>query len=596
MISILGRSRLVVVAASAVALAACDSIKNVSDDDFSSLPTPNVVLRGQVTGITSSPLVLTAQYVAGSDYVGSAAQGSIVREVTKDGAVSFAAIPQNAQYTVSVTSLPIGKLCNVANGTGTAAENVTNVTVTCIQDPDAPTYKISGSVVGLSATGLQLKLVSPAGEETVDVAAGGTSFAFNSELLTDFDYEVSIATSPQVPGAGGAPSTTHQCALANDSGTIVDSNITDVEVKCGFEVGGRIYALGGVSLAGLTLALELPGPTADLSLTDAEVAPPAFPGAPATFSFASLLPSHVAANYKLAVTAQPAGSTCVVGNGGYVSLTTPADAPTGVLLQCVPVPAAPLTGTYKTAGRTFITFLEDGTFLSGTRGATAAESGAEHGVYLLDGFGPGSLVLYTATDANGAGGVSNPTSGAGIGWPFGYLGIFSFAQAAGPPAQITGLIGVGGPPTVPFSITAVESSAGPQGAWVAGNRLSALVFETSGGVDTATYYSADNMYANAFGQAPPPQLEDLCVTGIDMNAATGTYTQDRSGACLAGGVGALDIPNPATSTDIWAATYGQPGAPAFGAPAAAVNYTVTGDSLSLVVPGPPPTVFTRSAP
>src|SRR5690606_28378589 len=149
---------------------------------------------------TTSPVVLTANYVASAGYVGTAPQASIVREVSDDGPVSFAAIPQGSQYTVAVTGLPIGKLCNVANASGTAQSNVTNVAVTCAPDPDAPTYTVSGTVVGLApsatAANLQLTLSSPAGSETVNVPAAGTDFTFTSELLTDFDYTVAIATAP----------------------------------------------------------------------------------------------------------------------------------------------------------------------------------------------------------------------------------------------------------------------------------------------------------------------------------------------------------------------------------------------------------------
>src|SRR5690606_5183248 len=99
---------------------------------------------------------------------------------------------------------------------------------------------VSGSVAGLAgnAAGMQLTLTSPAGTETVDVPAGGASFAFSSELLTDFGYEVSIETPPTVPGGGFGPDTVHNCALVNAVGTVVSSDINDVEVTCGFPVGG----------------------------------------------------------------------------------------------------------------------------------------------------------------------------------------------------------------------------------------------------------------------------------------------------------------------------------------------------------------------
>lgn len=590
--SILGRAKLVAAVIGSLTLVACDSIKNVTDEDFSQLPTPNVVLRGAVTGLTTSPVVLTAHYVAASGYVGTAPEASIVREVTADGPVSFAAIPQASQYTVSVTSLPIGKLCEVDNEAGTANANVTNVTVTCAPDPNAPTYKVSGTVVGLagSTAGMQLKLSSLAGDETVSVPAAGTSFAFTSELLTDFDYEVTIESPPSVPGANGAPPTVHSCALNNASGTVVDTDIANVEVVCGFELAGGVYNLSfpAPSLAGLTLALERPGGVD--TITSANLVAGA-PGGPSTFTFPTLLPSHSAARYKLAITAQPAGVSCVVGNGGYAAILTPAT-PTPVNIACASVPAAPLTGTYKTGG-TYVTFLQNGTFLAGNHGATAAASGTEHGLYAPGGFGPGTLVFYVLTDANGSAGIGVPGSGAAFNWPFGFNALSGFTGVAGSPAQISGTTGP--PPGVPFSLTAVSSSGGPLGGWTASNGLSALVYETSGGLNTATYYSVDNLFANAFGQAPGPQFEAVCLTGVDTAATSGTYVQDRTAGCLPGGLPVVDLPDPASPSDFWAATYGQPGPPAFG-PAPTVTYTVTGNTLSLAVPGPPPTVFNRSLP
>lgn len=560
--SILGRARLAVVAVSGLALVACDSIRNVDDDDFSQLPTPNVVLRGAVTGLTTSPVVLTAHYVAGNDYVGSEPEGSIVREVTKDGPVSFAAIPRNAQYTVAVTGLPIGKLCNVTNGTGTAQGNVTNVAVACAADPNAPTYTVSGSVVGLAANaaGLQLTLSSPAGEETVDVAAGGDSFAFTSELLTDFDYEVTIETAPSVPGAGGAPATVHNCALGNASGTIVSTDVTDVEVRCGFEVGGTLNLLAGALGAGLQLQLAPPGGAPEtLSLAAA-----------GDFAFDSLLPSHASANYAVSIAQQPAGQTCILRNAGAVPMTTiplAGEASGAVDLYCKDNPGGAfsgtaLTGTYQLgAEREFVSFFANGTFLLGSNNATASQRGVEHGFYYYGAFGPGTLWFLVVTDTNSAGnGLSQyPTTDF-----FGtaYVPVSAIVTGAG---QLTGTVSAGTPGEAAFSLTAVGSTPGQlHGAWAAANGTRVIVYNTT---NNTGFQAAVNGAVN---------MQDLCITlgAPQGGGATGSYTASTDPATCTGIPGGLAPAN----TDA-TGQFAMPGT--FFGP---IDYTVTAgapDTISL---------------
>lgn len=578
---IFGRSKLMATALCGVVLVACDSIKNVEDDDFSTVPTPNVVLAGNVTGLTSSPVVLNAHYEAGSGYVGSAPTGDVVREVDENGYVSFSAIPRGATYTVTVTGLPIGKLCEVSNGSGTATGNVTNVTVACSQDPNAPTYLVSGTVVGLGATaaGMQLTLASPSGDETVSVAAGGTEFAFASELLTDFDYEVTISTPPSVPGVGGAPATVHNCALVNATGTVVASDITDVEVHCGFPVGGSVTVMAAALGAGLKLQLAPPG-----------VAPQTLdiPVPPAAFTFDALLPSTAAASYAVTIAQQPAGQTCVLQNAGAVSMTNTAAAQaaaTAVRLFCKDNPGGPfsgtaLTGTYQLGTeREFVTFFPDGTFLLGSNSATASERGVEHGFYYYGAFGPGTLWFFVATDSNSA---ANGLSQYPVTNFFGtnYVPVSAITTSAG---QLAGTVSAGTAGAAPFNLAAVASTAGQlNGAWVSADSRRVIIYDTT--LNTG-FQAAVNGAVNA---------QDLCITvgAGQTGTSSGSYTANTTLTCasIPGGLAAFNTD--ATGQFAMPGTFFGP-----------IDFTITAgapDSISLqpyFFGGPfgPPVVLNRSS-
>lgn len=555
--SILGPTRLAAIALGAIALVGCDAIKNVEEEDFSSLPTPGVVLRGQVTGLSSSPVELTATYTAAADYVGPSPQGTIVRTVTKDGGVSFAAIPRNSQYTVTVTQLPIGKLCQVANGSGTAQADVNVVTVTCAPDPDAPTYTVSGSVVGLAgnANGLQLLLSSPVGEETIDVAAGATSFAFTSELLTDFDYEVTVKTSPTV--SAGGPPTTHNCTVRNGSGTVVADDIADVEVACGFPVGGSVTLMAAALGAGLKLQLAPPGAAPEV--VDVTAA--------GEFGFDALLPSHAFAVYGVSIAQQPAGQACIIGNAGSVPMTSiplAEAAATALQVYCKDLPGGPfsgaaLTGTYQLdSGRDFVTFFPDGTFLLGSNSATAPERGVEHGFYFYGNFGPGTLWFFVATDTNGSGrGFSQYPATDFFGTTY-VAGAVTTAAAG----QITGAFDPTGA-SVPFTLAEVDSTDGQlHGAWASADNSRFIVFDTTAGT---AFHAGVNGAAN---------VQDLCIAlGAAQGAgADGSYTANATpGECtsIPGGLAPVNT----DTTGFFA----MPGA--FGG---SVDFTITAGPLGAV--------------
>jgi 6-phosphogluconolactonase (cycloisomerase 2 family) len=151
------------------------------------------------------------------------------------------------------------------------------------------TFTVSGSVSGLSGTGLTLQLNG--GPDLVPAANG--SFSFPAALSAGAAYTVSIKSQPVNP-----PQT---CVLSNGAGSIANSNVTNVSLACtdnSYPVGGTVSGLTG---SGLVLQDNAGD---DLAVT-----------ASGNFIF----PTHVRTGsaYAGTVKVQPSSpsQTCVVSNG-----------------------------------------------------------------------------------------------------------------------------------------------------------------------------------------------------------------------------------------------------------------------------------------
>jgi 6-phosphogluconolactonase (cycloisomerase 2 family) len=114
---------------------------------------------------------------------------------------------------------PAGQTCTVANGTGTASANVTNVAVTCTTSV-ASGVTIGGTVSRLAGTGLVLQ---DNGGDSLTVTAGGT-FTFKTPVAAGQPYTATVSTQPSSP--------TQYCVVTNGSGTAGASNVTNVTVMC----------------------------------------------------------------------------------------------------------------------------------------------------------------------------------------------------------------------------------------------------------------------------------------------------------------------------------------------------------------------------
>jgi hypothetical protein len=204
--------------------------------------------------------------------------------VTSTGSSAFAmTLATGAMYAVTVTQQPVGpsQTCTVANGAGTVASSNVTVSVTCTTN----TYGVRGSLSGLLGTGLSLRLNGGAPQPV-----SGSAFTLSPSIASEQMYAVTVAQQPSNPW--------QTCAVTNGTGTIVDLDVTDVQVVC----TTNVYTVGGTvtGLAGSGLQLTMNGATVPVTGT--------------SFTFPAI-PSGTA--WAVTVTAQPTSpsQTCSVTGG-----------------------------------------------------------------------------------------------------------------------------------------------------------------------------------------------------------------------------------------------------------------------------------------
>jgi hypothetical protein len=239
--------------------------------------TNTYAVGGAVSGLAGSGLTLQIN-------------GGETLPIASNGVFAFLTpITDGTAYIVTPIGQPtsLDQVCTVGNGNGTmSGADVTNLQVTCVTN----TYLIGGSVSGLAGSGLVLTLN---GTDNVPVSANG-GVLFPNAKADGSAYAVSVSTQP------GTPSQT--CTVANGSGTLAGSDITNIAVTCTTHantMGGTVTGLDGT---GLTLQLnggnDLPIP------------------ADGAFTFSQTVADG--ATFAVTVSAQPTGGLsyrCVVRNG-----------------------------------------------------------------------------------------------------------------------------------------------------------------------------------------------------------------------------------------------------------------------------------------
>ncbi len=149
----------------------------------------------------------------------------------------------NNSWTLSVITSP-GQTCTITPSSGSFTissngnANLANPSPVVINCTVVPQYSVSGTISGLSGSGLVL--ADNLGD-TLPIGSGATSFAFGAEWLSGAAYSVTIRTQPSG----------QTCSLsANASGTIGSASVSTVVVSCttngtggGGSGGAKVYAV-----------------------------------------------------------------------------------------------------------------------------------------------------------------------------------------------------------------------------------------------------------------------------------------------------------------------------------------------------------------
>jgi hypothetical protein len=174
--------------------------------------TNTYTVGGNVSGLSGSGLVLSLN--SGAQTFNVSANGSFVFPT---------ALASGSAYAVTVQTQPSAptQTCTVGSGSGTVTNaNVSDVSVTCSTD----TYTVGGSVSGLTGSGFVLSLNS--GAQTLAIGADG-GFTFPTAIASGSAYTVSVQTQPSAPA--------QTCSVSNGTGTIANSNVTNVAVQCALQ-------------------------------------------------------------------------------------------------------------------------------------------------------------------------------------------------------------------------------------------------------------------------------------------------------------------------------------------------------------------------
>ncbi len=255
--------------------------------------TDTLTVGGTVSGLAGTGLVL--QNNAGNDI-----------SVGANGSFAFpTALASGSAYAVAVKTQPTApsQTCTVTGGSGSVATaNVTDVTVSCVTDK----FTVGGSLNGLAAG--NTVVLQNNGTDDLSITKDG-SFVFATPVQIGQSYAVTVKSHPTNPR--------QRCTVANDSGTVADADVTDVDVSC-----ADVYTVGG-TITGLT--------SAGLVLTNGGGAELVVPRGATSFTLPTPLTSG--SSYAIAVKTHPAGMACVVAKD---SGTVGKEDVTSVAVTCAP--------------------------------------------------------------------------------------------------------------------------------------------------------------------------------------------------------------------------------------------------------------------
>ena len=200
--------------------------------------------------------------------------------LTSNGSFSFSTkLQRNALYEIKVLTQPAGQICAITGGTGTVGTaDVTSIRVDC-------TFTVGGTVTGL--VGIGLAMVNASNGDTFAITENG-NFTFAKGVAGGGSYNISVQTAPTNPA--------QICAVTNGNGTVSGTVVTNIQVACGFTIGGVV--------TGLSSSLVLQNGSDNFTVS-----------ANGVFAFGKFLVDGAA--YNVTVLTQPSTPTqyCTVNNG-----------------------------------------------------------------------------------------------------------------------------------------------------------------------------------------------------------------------------------------------------------------------------------------
>jgi hypothetical protein len=182
------------------------------------VPTANVTNVAVACSTSSFPVNVTVSGLAGYG-LRLTNNGADTLPIAANGQFNFA-IPvlSGAAFSVQVAQQPSNptQTCTVTRGSGT----ITNAPVTAAVDCVIDDFVVYVNVTDLLGSGLQLSLN---GSETLPIATNG-NHAFTTAIPSGSSYAVSVVRHPISP--------LQLCSVTNPSGTVTDSDVTNIAVNC----------------------------------------------------------------------------------------------------------------------------------------------------------------------------------------------------------------------------------------------------------------------------------------------------------------------------------------------------------------------------
>jgi len=418
-------SRLVAAGLCAVLLVGCDSIKDVRDEPYTAVPTPTGLIGGTITGLGSRRSMVMSWSGAGNQDCQIPDPGNPTNrlpapckflgiEGETSQTFSFGSFDEGTAYNINVESQPYGKICTVANASGTVGSGAPAPVVTCVNDTvNFPRYDLTVNIPAQFQTLPNMKITVATEDGTqVQDATGIASVTFPSVLFNSgsnlplFQYRVK-ATYQDTAGGETIPNycnftpisvaspltafTSGGTNLDSSGGAVVPQGPLAVTVAaCAFtatvsvvneDATASTAATGGLSLALRNHYTGVDEQTLSVANYTGQTFSSPFNYANTTLSFGTPLKGNANSLYEIVVTQQPPGMHCIAAGQSVVvadtqsatqgvgtNITAPTSSAVALLdpavldwwafanrqVRCKSVPVAPniLTGTYQMDAKT----------------------------------------------------------------------------------------------------------------------------------------------------------------------------------------------------------------------------------------------------